>query len=148
MELLTAINERHSIRSFEEKKVPEELLLKLADAAQKAPSASNLQAWRFLFVTDEEKREKVDFFSPGLSGRPPVILVICSDMAKALKRGGENAKKYGCMMDAAMAAENLMLAAREYGLGGTRRGPRHLRHQVLQRDGSAQDPGDPGGLPD
>lgn len=117
MELLTAINERHSIRSFEEKKVPEELLLKLADAAQKAPSASNLQAWRFLFVTDEEKREKVDFFSPGLSGRPPVILVICSDMAKALKRGGENAKKYGCMMDAAMAAENLMLAAREYGLG-------------------------------
>ena len=73
MELLTAINERHSIRSFEEKKVPEELLLKLADAAQKAPSASNLQAWRFLFVTDEEKREKVDFFSPGLSGRPPVM---------------------------------------------------------------------------
>ena len=68
-------------------------------------------------MTDEEKREKVDFFSPGLSGRPPVILVICSDMAKALKRGGENAKKYGCMMDAAMAAENLMLAAREYGLG-------------------------------
>ena len=35
MELLTAINERHSTRSFEEKKIPEELLLKLADAAQK-----------------------------------------------------------------------------------------------------------------
>ena len=78
MELLTAIKERHSIRSFEEKKVPEELLLKLADAAQKAPSASNLQAWRFLFVTDEEKREKVDFFSPGLSGRPPAASLASS----------------------------------------------------------------------
>ena len=35
MELLTAINERHSTRSFEEKKIPEELLLKLADVQRR-----------------------------------------------------------------------------------------------------------------
>ena len=117
MEILKAIEQRHSIRSFQEKKVPKEVLIKLADAAQRAPSASNLQAWKFLFVTEDALREKVDFFSPGLSGKPPVILVICSDMEKALKKGGENSKIYGCMMDASMAAENLMLAALEYGLG-------------------------------
>ena len=117
MEILKAIEQRHSIRSFQEKKVPKEVLIKLADAAQRAPSASNLRAWKFLFVTEDALREKVDFFSPGLSGKPPVILVICSDMEKALKKGGENSKIYGCMMDASMAAENLMLAALEYGLG-------------------------------
>ena len=117
MEILKAIEQRHSIRSFQEKKVPKEVLIKLADAAQRAPFASNLQAWKFLFVTEDALREKVDFFSPGLSGKPPVILVICSDMEKALKKGGENSKIYGCMMDASMAAENLMLAALEYGLG-------------------------------
>lgn len=117
MDIQQAIEQRHSIRSFQDKKVPEEVLLKLAQAAQMAPSASNLQAWKFLFVTNDILRDKVDFFSPGLSGKPPVILVICSDMEKALTKGGENSKIYGCMMDASMAAENLMLAALEYGLG-------------------------------
>ena len=108
---------RHSIRSFRPDPVEKSLLLTLADAAQQAPSASNLQAWRFLFITDTELREKVDLFSPGLSGKPPVILVICSDMHKAARKGGKNSEVYGCLMDASMAAENLMLKAVELGLG-------------------------------
>ena len=84
MLLNEAIMGRHSIRSFRPDPVEKSLLLTLADAAQQAPSASNLQAWRFLFITDQQLKEKVDLFSPGLSGTPPVILVICSDMHKAL----------------------------------------------------------------
>ena len=61
---------RHSIRSFRPDPVEKSLLLTLADAAQQAPSASNLQAWRFLFITDQQLKEKVDLFSPGLSGKP------------------------------------------------------------------------------
>ena len=59
----------------------------------------------------------MDLFSPGLSGKPPVILVICSDLEKARKKGGRNSESYGCLMDASMAAENLMLKAVELGLG-------------------------------
>lgn len=117
MELQDAIMNRHSIRSFKPDAVPEELLLRLADAAQNAPTASNLQAWRFLFVTEPSLKEKVDLFSPGLSGKPPVILVICSDMEKARTKGGKNSEVYGCLMDASLAAENLMLKAVELGLG-------------------------------
>ncbi len=117
MKLQEAIRDRHSIRSFAPDAVSEDLLLELADAAQYAPSASNLQAWRFLFITDPELKEKVDLFSPGLSGKPPVILVICSDLEKARKKGGRNSESYGCLMDASMAAENLMLKAVELGLG-------------------------------
>lgn len=112
-----AIHNRHSIRSFRPDAVSEEQLLKLADAAQLAPTASNLQAWRFLFITDPLLKEKVDLFSPGLSGKPPVILVICSDMDKVQKKGGKNSEVYGCLMDASMAAENLMLKAVDLGLG-------------------------------
>lgn len=117
MELQEAINNRHSIRSFRPDPVPEEMLSALADAAQYAPTASNLQAWRFLFVNDPVLREKVDMFSPGLSGKPPVILVICSDMEKARQKGGKNSEVYGCLMDASLAAENMMLKAVELGLG-------------------------------
>lgn len=85
MLLNEAIMGRHSIRSFRPDPVEKSLLLTLADAAQQAPSASNLQAWRFLFITDQQLKEKVDLFSPGLSGKPPVILVICSDMHKAAR---------------------------------------------------------------
>ena len=67
-------------------------------------------------VTEPDLVAKVDMFSPGLSGHPPVILVICSDMEYALGHS-RNAEIYGCMMDASMAAENIMLAALEEGLG-------------------------------
>ena len=117
MLLNEAIMGRHSIRSFRPDPVEKSLLLTLDDAAQQAPSASNLQAWRFLFITDQQLKEKVDLFSPGLSGKPPVILVICSDMHKAARKGGKNSEVYGCLMDASMAAENLMLKAVELGLG-------------------------------
>ena len=52
MLLNEAIMGRHSIRSFRPDPVEKSLLLTLADAAQQALSASNLQAWRFLFITD------------------------------------------------------------------------------------------------
>lgn len=117
MKVEDAIKSRHSIRAFKPDKVEEEILVKLADAGQYAPSASNLQSWRFLFITDSKLKEKVDLFSPGLSGKPPVILVICSDMEKVHKKGGKNSEIYGCLMDASMAAENIMLAAVANGLG-------------------------------
>ena len=100
-----------SIRSFSSRPVARELLLELAQAGRLAPSASNLQAWHFFFLTDPELVKKVDLFSPGLSGHPPVILAICSDMGYAKLHGSPNSERYGCIMDAAMAAENIMLKA-------------------------------------
>ncbi|MRM87399.1 nitroreductase [Faecalicatena contorta] len=116
MNITEAIQSRRSIRNFKNTPVPEDLLRRLADAGRLAPSASNLQAWKFFFVTEPDLVAKVDMFSPGLSGHPPVILVICSDMEYALGHS-RNAEIYGCMMDASMAAENIMLAALEEGLG-------------------------------
>lgn len=139
MNITEAIQSRRSIRNFKNTPVPEDLLRRLADAGRLAPSASNLQAWKFFFVTEPDLVAKVDMFSPGLSGHPPVILVICSDMEYALNHS-RNAEIYGCMMDASMAAENIMLAALEEGLG-------HLRHQVLHRCRRAQTPLSPRYIP-
>ena len=109
---------RRSIRKFTDQPVDRETVLQLIEKATLAPSASNLQAWKFCIVDDPGLVRKVDMFSPGLSGKPPVIIAICSDYGyAAAKTSGENYKKYGCIMDASMAAENLMLAAVEAGLG-------------------------------
>ena len=117
MELSEVIANRHSIRRFRQEPVDPALIQTLIEAAVLAPTASNLQAWRFFAVTDPELVHKVDLFSPGLSGNPPVIIAICSDLDEVSRRGSKHSLEYGCMMDAAMAAENLMLKATELGLG-------------------------------
>lgn len=117
MELSEAIQKRRSVRSFRGEPVQEELLMQLIQAAALAPSASNLQAWQFLLLTDSDLVKKVDLFSPGLLGSPPVIIAVCSDMNYALEHGSPNSEVYGCIMDASMAAENIMLKAQDIGLG-------------------------------
>ena len=84
METMQALKERRSIRKFADRPVNREILTDLVEAACAAPSASNLQSWRFVMVTDPELVRKVDLVSPGLSGHPPVILVICSDLEEVL----------------------------------------------------------------
>ena len=118
MELQEALYKRRSIRKFKADSVDRKILLELVEKAVLAPSASNLQAWRFCIIDDPSQVRKVDMFSPGLSGKPPVIIAVCSDYGYAQqKTSGSNYKAYGCIMDASMAAENLMLAAVEKGLG-------------------------------
>ena len=112
------VGKRRSIRKFTEQPVDREQILKLIEKAIQAPSASNLQAWKFCIIDEPALVKKVDMFSPGLSGKPPVIIAVCSDYGyAAAKTSGENYKKYGCIMDASMAAENLMLASADEGLG-------------------------------
>ena len=48
---------RRSIRKFEDKDVPLELLIKAIDVARYAPSARNSQPWEFIIVQDREKLE-------------------------------------------------------------------------------------------
>ena len=117
MELTEVIEKRRSIRKFSDKPVSREILEELIKAAALAPTASNLQAWRFFVADDPELVRDIDSFSPGLSGKPPVIIAIASDLAEAERRGSKNSLVYGLMMDAAMAAENLMLKATDLGLG-------------------------------
>lgn len=117
MELSDAIRQRRSIRKFSPQPVPKALLLELIQAGAVAPSASNLQAWQFVVIDEPELVRKVDLFSPGLSGNPPVIITICSDMNYAQQHGSPNSEVYGCIMDASMAAENIMLRALDLGLG-------------------------------
>ena len=54
MNITEAIESRRSIRNFKDTPVPEDILRRLADAGRLAPSASNLQAWKFFFVTEPD----------------------------------------------------------------------------------------------
>lgn len=60
-EVLRTILDRQTIRRYSQRVIPRELLLDLLHAADRAPSAFNLQPWRFAIVDEPELRKKLCF---------------------------------------------------------------------------------------
>jgi nitroreductase len=81
-----AIEDRHSIRQFEQENIPQESLEEIIRLAGLAPSAWNLQPWRFHIVTDSKIKEQLQEAAYGqkqVTSAPAVILV-GSDMEDVL----------------------------------------------------------------
>lgn len=59
MDLKEAIHSRKSIRSYESKSIPKDLLVSIIDAGTKAPSSQNHQPWEFYVILSKEIRDKL-----------------------------------------------------------------------------------------
>jgi nitroreductase len=59
MNIFELVNMRESCRSFSDKKVAPELLIKCVETARLAPSACNGQPWHFYSVSNDEKVKQV-----------------------------------------------------------------------------------------
>ena len=128
MDLFEAIRTRRSVRKYLDRPVEEEKLQAVLEAIRLSPSWSNMQCWRMVVVKDQTVREKLSelsyvesFFAPkGYRTNPskkalaaaPVVIVLCADPA----RSGELWNQNYYLVDAGIASENLMLAARGQGL--------------------------------
>lgn len=120
MEVSEAIKKRRSIRRFQARPIPEDVLEKLVEAGRLAPSGSNLQPWAFIIVSD---KKMVGLVFPTLAwagylapyGTPPegrrptaYIVVLQNKIIRA---------ETPCS-DLSAAIENILLLAVEEGLGG------------------------------
>ena len=56
MTVFEAIKKRYSCRAYQDKPVEQEKLDKIFEAARQAPSAKNLQDWRFVVVMDKKAK--------------------------------------------------------------------------------------------
>jgi len=66
-QVLDVIKKRRSWRSFEAKPVPRDLVQKVIDAGNEAPSGMNRQPWRFVAVESKAMRRRL-FDPPTRSG--------------------------------------------------------------------------------
>ena len=80
MELKQAICDRRSIRKYEDKEVPAELVLELLEAARQAPSSANCQPWRFVVVRSEEKRNALREGTVRFAADAPLVIACCVDL--------------------------------------------------------------------
>jgi len=118
MEFLKIIKERRSIRKFQKKEIPEEIIEKLIEALIWAPSAENLQSRKFYFVFNQEIKEKLAeaAFGQDSISKAPLVVVACLD-EDIFHYYGERGKSLYGICDVAVAVQNLMLLAHEQGLG-------------------------------
>lgn len=120
MDVFEAMERRHSVRSFDtSREVPEELVERLLACACLAPSAGNVQPWRFVVVRDERMRRGLAAAALGQSfvARAPVVVVVCADLeAHAVHYGRRGVELYS-IQDTAAAIQNMLLAATALGLG-------------------------------
>jgi len=118
MDLLNVIKKRRSIRKFQEKEIPEEIVDKLIEALIWAPSAGNLQSRKFYFVFNQKIKEKLvkAALDQSFIAQAPLVVVGCTD-DEISWRYGERGKNLYTICDVSASIENLMLLAREEDLG-------------------------------
>ena len=132
--VIEAIKKRRSVRSYESKPIPKDIINLIIEAGNEAPSAMNSQPWRFVVVEDKKVKEKL--LGAALPNAKKIL-----EMVKDVdpERYEMIIKRYGELKDpiyysapvivfvigfgryadhsCPLACENMMLAAYSLGLG-------------------------------
>ncbi|HBZ02079.1 MAG TPA: hypothetical protein DEO84_12245, partial [candidate division Zixibacteria bacterium] len=127
-EILTLLSSHRSIRKFKSDPIAEQLLGEIINSARQAPTSSNLQAYSIVVVKDLDKKKRMAQLAgdqPWIESCP-VFLVICPDLFRLEQvcrlRNYETNDKYienfiVAVVDAALVAENILVASEASGLG-------------------------------
>jgi coenzyme F420-0:L-glutamate ligase / coenzyme F420-1:gamma-L-glutamate ligase len=146
-ELHAYLRSRRSIRHFKPDPVPPDCIQRILETAIYAPSAHNLQPWRFAVITTPAvkshlaeaitARFRQDMTADGIAeadiqarvertvrraGQAPVIIVLCRDTAQVKPQPDILQEQKEALMgqqSVALAGLQLLLAAHAEGLGGT-----------------------------
>jgi len=113
--IIKAIKDRYSVRKFKNKPIENEKLDAILKAAQLAPSARNVQPWKFVVIQQEEKRKQLTEICKGQKfvSQAPVTIALCANNTEYKMTCGQHAYT----VDAAIAGEHIALQAAEMGLG-------------------------------
>jgi len=78
--ITTLIKNRASIRRFQNKPVPEEVLQEMLEAARLSPSGGNEQPWAFGVITDPRLIGEISRLAHGQEwiARAPLLIVLCT----------------------------------------------------------------------
>lgn len=118
MDFSQVLRDRRSVRRYENRPVTRDIITKLIDAAEAAPSAGNLRARKYVAITRKEVAKALAVAAYGQSQveDAPVLIVVCADVDRSASRYGDRGSLFA-IQDATVAAMCLLLAAHDMGLG-------------------------------
>lgn len=113
---IETILSRRSIRRFTDEEIPQAILEMLIKCGTYAPSGHNMQTWHFSVLTKAEDIAKLREAAKDASAKEGVHFYGWENPKALILISNDSRNQDGCQ-DASCAAENIMLAARSYGLG-------------------------------
>jgi nitroreductase len=127
MDVWTAIRTKRMVREFRDQPLPPDQLERIVDAGRHAASSKNQQRWDFVAVEDRSRLQALSAVGPyagHVAGAAAAIALITPDPT----RPGASTS---LMWDLGLAAENMLLAAWELGIGSC---PATVYDQAIARE--------------
>jgi nitroreductase len=119
MDVFEAIENRRSVRKYLDVPVEWDKIGIILESARLAPSAGNVQEWRFIIVTKPEAKKEIA--SAALSqewiAQAPYLIVVVAMIERIKRHYGMRGERLYCIQDCAIATSHMMLAAQALGLG-------------------------------
>jgi nitroreductase len=127
-DIFKILSSHRSIRKYKDQQIPDDLLDRILTSARQAPTSSNLQAYSIIVIKDKEKKKTLAHLCGDQAWVEacPVFLAICPDLHRLQKvcelRNYESNDKHMeifmvAVVDAALVAQNIAVAAEASGLG-------------------------------
>ena len=112
METLECIKTRRSRRKFQDKEIPKEIIEKIIEAGKCAPSGDNKQPWKFFIIRDVNIKKAIadldDVYNKQIIPGCDFILIVGVET---------NLSPINYIEDGVLAAQNILLACHDLGLG-------------------------------
>ena len=117
MHIDKCLHAKRGCKEYSAKPVPMKELGEVLEAGTCAPSAGNLQNWKFVVVTDEEKRAKIATacLDQQWMKNAPTHVIICNEAKKITDMYPTRGKLYATQA-CAIATQNMMLKATALGI--------------------------------
>jgi nitroreductase len=112
LDILDIITTRRSVRKFDDKPVPEELLRAILEAGRWAPSGMNNQPWKFAVIEDRRINEEISKLTryAGIVRSAGFLIAVFLDNAESYHRTKDVQAVGACI-------QNMLLEAHSLGLG-------------------------------
>lgn len=127
-ETIKTLTEHKTIRKFQSRPIPENILKLILEAGSRASTTGNMQAYSMIVTKDEEKRKQLweYHFKQNMVLQAPVIITFCADFHRFNKwcnfreaePGYDNFLSFfTASIDALLVAQNVAIAAESFGIG-------------------------------
>jgi nitroreductase len=127
MDVWTAIRTKRMVRRFRDEPLAPDQLERIVDAGRHAASSKNQQRWDFVAVEDRERLRALSTVGPfagHVSGAAAAVALLAPDPTRP-------GASLSLVWDLGLAAENMMLAAWELGIGSC---PATVYDQAIARE--------------
>ena len=126
--ILEALLQHRSIRQYEDKDIPQEVLERILEAGTRASNTGNMQVYSVVVTQSAEMKAKLSplHFNQPMIKQAPVVLTVAADVARfqhwceinGAERSYDNFLWFVCgCIDSMLFAQNMAVAAEAEGLG-------------------------------